>query len=126
MFHLEFDQKTGVNTLTLVERKIYQYYELLMEQKVFQTTVLSFFQNSIHSSSIVFFSCAVSVECLFSSLGSVELNIALLAAPAQKLKTPGAIWKRYCSVVKKQALIPFGSVCEYYHPIAQEKNFTYI
>lgn len=43
MFNLELDQKTGVNTLTLVERKIYQYYEFLMEQKAFQTTVLSFF-----------------------------------------------------------------------------------
>lgn len=42
MFKLEFDQNIGVKTVTFVERKIYQYYKFLMEQKVFQTTVLSF------------------------------------------------------------------------------------
>lgn len=66
------------------------------------------------------------MECLFSNLGSVALNIALLAARAQKPKRAEAIWSRYCSMVKKQTRVSFGTVCEYYHPIAEETNFTCI
>lgn len=75
-----------------------------------------FQQNSV-------FSCAVSKECLFFSLGNVALNTALPVSPIQNMTRPVEIWSQYHSIKK---LIPFGIVCESYQSIGQDRHFTCI